>query len=97
MYQREDDPEELASFCFTASDYASDVYEVWPENWSAFVLFSDLQTQWRVGGMGGVIGLDYNVMFHKLDRMSLAGDDYAQLEDHIHAMERQALTTMNEK
>ncbi len=34
---------------------------VWPENWPAFRLFCDVQSQWRTGP-GGPIGLDYNVL-----------------------------------
>jgi len=32
---------------------------LWPENWPVWCLWRDLETQWRVGGMGGATGLDY--------------------------------------
>jgi len=70
--------------------------EVWPENWPAFALFCDLQTQWRVGAMGPV-GLDYNVLFHKLDRMDLAPDEYEQLESDVRTMELEALLVLGEQ
>ena len=58
-------------------------------------LFCDIQTQWRSGG-AGLIGLDYNVLFKKLDRMSLAPAEYDQLENDIRTMEHAALAAMNE-
>lgn len=66
---------------------------VYPENWPALQLFSYLATQWRIG-MGGATGLDYNVMFHKLDRMNLEPDEYEQREQDIRIMEREALKAM---
>lgn len=39
-----------------------DDYEVWEEHWDAVLLFLRCQTQWRSGGMGGVIGLDYTAV-----------------------------------
>jgi hypothetical protein len=77
-------------------DYAVEVVEVWPENWRAFDLFHSLQTQWRVG-MSGPTGLDYNTLFHKMDRMRLEPDEYAELESDIRTMEYAALGAMNEK
>ena len=74
---------------------AQSVAEVWPENWPAFAIFADLATQWRVGA-GGPVGLDYNVLFHKLDRMQLSRDEYDELEEDIRVMEREALDTMND-
>lgn len=32
---------------------------MWPENWDTVQLFLLVQTQWRTGPMGSVIGLDY--------------------------------------
>lgn len=46
--------------------------------------------------MGGATGLDYNVLFKKMDRMSLDPNEYDQLEDDIRAMEFEALSAMNE-
>ncbi len=82
---------------FTAEDYALDPVDVWPENWAAVSLFADLQTQWRAAGMGGFIGLDYNVLFRKLDRMALDNEQYNQLEDDIRVMEYEALSVMSKQ
>lgn len=34
-------------------------FVVYPENWAAVMLFVSLSSQWRIGGMGEVFGLDY--------------------------------------
>ena len=46
--------------------------------------------------MNGPSGLDYNVLFKKLDRMGLSESDYAALEDDIRVMEFEALSVMHE-
>lgn len=81
---------------FEPEDYAGQGFEVWPENWQAFELFCDLRTQWRVGAVGAT-GLDYNTLFHKMDRMRLAPDEYEELERDIRTMEHEALVTMSER
>ena len=46
----------------TASDGAvapAGPFKVWRCNWPALACFLACSTQWRVGGMGGVLGLDY--------------------------------------
>lgn len=68
-------------------------YEVWPDNWPALELFIDLSTQWRVGP-GGLIGLDYTVVFHELDRRQLARDEYDDLMDGIRLIERTVLAEL---
>lgn len=73
-----------------------DTAEVWPENWPAFDLFTAMGTQWRTG-MNGPTGLDYNVLYHKLDRKGLSLLDYEQMEIDIAVMERAALTAIQTK
>lgn len=34
-------------------------FEVLEENWPVIDIFCAVQTQWRVGGMGGIVGLNY--------------------------------------
>ncbi len=75
---------------------AANEVELWPENQQAIMLFSSLSTQWRVG-VNGPTGLDYNVLFHKMDRMNLATEDYELLESDIRVIEREALDIMNKK
>ena len=88
--------EQLAAAGLTAADFEGDVVDVWPENQSAYFLFAQLQTQWRVGA-AGAIGLDYNTLFHKMDRMELDREEYDALEDDIRAMEFAALEAMKKK
>jgi len=70
--------------------------EVWPDNWQARRVFDAIATQWRLG-MGGPTGLDYNVLYHKMDRMHLSGTEYDDLEAEIRVMEDAALTYMRRK
>lgn len=46
--------------------------------------------------MGGPVGLDYNVLFHKLDRMNLSPDEYQDIEADIRVMEEAALSIMRQ-
>lgn len=85
----------LSEFGFSGSDFERSV-EVWPENLRAVNLFSSLSTQWRVG-MSGATGLDYNVLYHKLDRLQLSRQDYDWLEEDVQTLEAAALAAMNHK
>ena len=78
------------------ADYDTDVVEVWPENWRSFKLLCELQTQWRGAGMG-IIGLDYNVLYHKMDRMGLSPGQYEEIEADMRVMESAAMAAMREK
>ena len=70
--------------------------EIWTDFEKAVDLFSFLGTQWRMGA-NGAIGLDYNVVYHKLDRMKLSDDDYAQMEADIQVLETAALAELRAK
>jgi hypothetical protein len=58
-----------------------------------FNVFMDLCTQWRMGSSGPV-GLDYSVLFHKMDRMKLEPDEYERVERAVRIMEDEALTVL---
>lgn len=77
-------------------DFAGEDVEVWPENERAYFLFGEIRTQWRVGAMGPT-GLDYGVLFQKMDRMKLDPDEYDELEADIRVMEFEALAAMSER
>lgn len=62
---------------------------------TAVNLFIALATQWRVG-MGGPVGLDYNVLFFKMQRMKLADAEWDAVEDDIRVLEDEALAIMRE-
>ena len=70
--------------------------EVWPENMPAINLFNTVSSQWRIG-MNGPTGLDYNVLFVRMERMKLSEQDYEWLFDDIRVIEAAALTCINKK
>lgn len=59
-------------------------------------MFLSIRTQWRVG-MAGATGLDYGVLFHKMDRMGLSPERYEELEEEVRIMENAALDEMSKK
>ncbi|KQW97139.1 hypothetical protein ASC94_10130 [Massilia sp. Root418] len=81
---------------FAPEDFASEPVEIWPENLIAYSLFESLRTQWR-NGPNGPTGLDYNVLYHKLDRMALPPEEYDQLEQDVCVMEVHAVSAMYQK
>jgi hypothetical protein len=58
-------------------------------------LFTQVATQWRVG-MGGPIGLDYNVLFRLLDMADLSKEDWEQSFEEVRVMEAAALEAMRQ-
>lgn len=72
------------------------VIDVYPDNWVAVCVFNALGTQWRVG-FGGAYGLDYGVLFHKLDRLGLAAEEFDEIEADVRVLEAQALEEMREQ
>lgn len=87
---------ELAAACLTPEDVAPEPVEIWPDVLPAYHLFSSMSTQWRIG-MAGPTGLDYNVVYHKMDRMKLPAEEYELLEMDIQIMEAAALEVMHSK
>lgn len=62
----------------------------------AINVFSALSTQWRTG-VNGPTGLDYNVLFARMGRMSLDDQDHEWLFDDIRVIESVALSIINKK
>jgi len=81
-------------FGLTAEDFPPPSVELWPDNWPAIKLFTTLSTQWRIGA-NGPTGLDYNVVFHELDRKGLAGDDYDDMMGALRVIESTALQAIH--
>jgi len=81
-------------FGFTVDEVSGPPAEVWPDNWQAVMLYVAMSTQWRTGP-GGAVGLDYNVLYHKLDRLKLSAERYDELEAEVAAMENEALSIMH--
>lgn len=97
MYARIPTEKELAGTGFVPADYETDETEVWPENMPAINLFSSISTQWRTGGTGSASGLDYNVLFARMDRLKLSDQDYELMFYDIRVIESEALTIINRK
>lgn len=81
---------EVGDIGLSPEDFPEPMVDVWPENWSAIQLYNQHSTQWRVG-MNGPVGLDYNVIFHELDRRGLAMTEYDEFMDNIRLIEAAAL------
>lgn len=79
----------------TIDELSGEPAAIWPDNLAAVNLFIGLGTQWRVGAAGAV-GLDYNVLYRKLDRLNLSVAEYDALEDDVRVMEEEALNTMQQ-
>lgn len=86
---------ELHGTGLTVDDYAEDI-DIWPDNWSAYTVFSMLRSQWDVG-FNGRTGIKYPVMFELLDRKGLCGDEWWQMFHDLREMEFSALAAMNQK
>lgn len=95
LYWKPPKAEDLEAYGLTVDDYPPPSVEIWPENWPPIQLFNRISTQWRVGAAGPV-GLDYNVVFHELDRAGIAGDDYDDMMAAIRVIESTALEAIHE-
>jgi hypothetical protein len=94
FYTKDPTDAELAEAGLTREDFASEILEVFPDNETAFSVFCSLSTQWRTA-FQGYIGLDYNVLFARLDRMKLDADERNELESDVSTLERAALHFLN--
>ncbi|MFI8394204.1 DUF1799 domain-containing protein [Pseudomonas sp. NPDC078863] len=70
-------------------------YEVWPDNWRAFLLFEAMSTQWRVG-MGGATGLDYNALPPVASMLGMKRREIPEVFQDIRVMEAEAMLVMSE-
>lgn len=80
---------------FTPADYESDPVDVWPENWLAWRLFSDLSTQWAYasGAMASPArtGLVYTSLYGLLDRHTSTPEEWTQVFHDVQVCEDAAL------
>lgn len=79
----------------TKADIPDEEYEVWPDNWPAFLLFEAMSTQWRVG-MGGAVGLDYNALNPVASMIGLKRAELSEAFPDLRMMEAEALLVMSE-
>lgn len=78
-------------------DPESERFEVWQDNAETVDMFLSLQTQWRVGAMGGYLGLDYPGVQSALALLVRGWKKQRGLFLDLQAMERAALTVLNAK
>lgn len=57
-------------------------------------LYLDLQTQWRLGSKGQLIGLDYSAVNSLMDLRQVRRKDKARLFGEVQAMEYATLTAI---
>jgi hypothetical protein len=78
-------------------EYGSDVQEfhLWPEHVDAYVLFGQLQTQWRQGPRGAT-GLDYTAVLAHMRAIGVPSSDRRRLYEEVQIMERAALQAFAE-
>ncbi|MEX5558002.1 DUF1799 domain-containing protein [Pseudomonas rhodesiae] len=79
----------------TKADIPDEEYEVWSDNWPAFLLFEAMSTQWRVG-MGGAVGLDYNALKPVASMIGLKRAELSEAFPDLRMMEAEALLVMSE-
>jgi hypothetical protein len=79
---------------FEPEDYETDPVELWPENWLAWDIFTCVSTQWRTGGMGSYVGLDYGPMFVLMEKRGLKKQEWLEVFDDVRVIEAQALETI---
>ncbi|USU01769.1 DUF1799 domain-containing protein [Pseudomonas siliginis] len=79
----------------TLADIPAVEYEVWPDNWLAFLLFEAMSTQWRVG-MGGATGLDYNALPPVASMLGMKRREIPEVFHDIRVMEAEAMLVMSE-
>jgi len=82
--------EESEQFCHKDTD-------VYPDNENSVLVFMDMLTQWRVGGMGGAVGLDYNVFPIIFKIRNIDEHEQPEVFDNVRIMERAALIAMRSR
>lgn len=79
----------------TLADIPEEEYEVWSDNWPAFLLFEAMSTQWRVG-TGGATGLDYNALPPVASMLGMKRREIPGVFHDIRVMEAEAMLVMSE-
>jgi hypothetical protein len=73
---------------------AAEAIDVLAENWPTVQLWLRIQTQWRVSGMGGPVGLDYTAVEAAMRMLRLR--NRTELFDGLQVMEVAALKAMKD-
>ena len=81
-------------FGLSSSD-VDDAFEVWPDNWQAFLVMDSMGTQWRTGACGAT-GLDYGVLPKVMTLVGVPAKDHPGVFQDIRVMESEAIAVMAE-
>lgn len=73
------------------------VCEIWPENWLPVKVFSRMTSQLIVGGMGGVIGIQYGSIPVVMRGLQLSAAERAEVWDVFQIMEQHMVQILNKK
>jgi hypothetical protein len=82
----------LALFGLFPEDY-DETFEVWPDNWKAFLVMDSMGTQWRTGACGAT-GLDYGVLPSVMKLIGIPTKDRSSVFQDIRVMESEAIAVM---
>ncbi|MBK7954576.1 MAG: DUF1799 domain-containing protein [Candidatus Accumulibacter sp.] len=80
----------------SADDLPEEICELWPENARPLEVFIAMQTQWALGGMGGVVGLRYESLPAMLDLLGTKKPARREVFAALRVMESAALKVLNE-
>lgn len=81
---------------FKPEDFPEDEVRIYRQNWPAFNLFADMQSQWRIGPQGAC-GLDYNALPVVFRMRRIPRKDQPELFDCLRVMESEALAVIHKK
>lgn len=70
---------------------------IWPENVLAFNVYWHLGDQWRMGGMGGVVGMDMTMLPFFLELENVPRSDWLQVTEAVRYMAAEAMRLMRGK
>lgn len=74
----------------TLAEAVGPPFEVWRDNWPAFLVFEAMSTQWR-DGVNGRTGLDYSVLPAVMDMVGIQADRRGAVFEDVRVMEGAAL------
>ncbi len=76
---------------------AQQVLGIWPDNVSAFNVYTRLHSQWRIAGMGSATGLDYSTLEFFLELERVPRSTWAETVTAVQVMETEAIRLMRSK
>lgn len=94
LYWQPPPPEIIARTKKRESDFPEPKVDLWDENEEVIDTFLLYSTQWRTGA-SGVVGLDYTVFLHHLDRKQVTGEKYDAFLRDLRIVEQAAIAHIN--